>query len=126
MHDPQMIKGVLSLLLLLLCRDRDDYGYSLVVRLQGFGFRELTEGSVYPALSRLEARGLLDAYLERSRSGPARKYYRLTDAGRAEMARAHEAWTSLAGAVIAVHEGRTVAASVDAPLVPSSSEELSR
>jgi PadR family transcriptional regulator len=98
-QDPQMLKGALSLLLLRLCQTREDYGYSIVVRLQRAGFPELTEGSVYPALSRLESRGLLDARLVRSTSGPARKYYRLTASGAAELARAHRAWTALVGAV---------------------------
>jgi PadR family transcriptional regulator PadR len=98
-HDTQMLKGVLSPLLLALCRDRHDYGYSLVVRLQRAGFQELTEGSVYPALSRLEARGLLESYLARSASGPARKYYRITESGQVELARAGRAWTALVEAV---------------------------
>jgi len=94
-HDPQMLKGTLSLLLLRLVGDQDDYGYALVVRLRDAGFAELTEGSVYPALTRLESAGLLDSRLVRSTSGPARKYYVLTDAGRAEASRALEAWTAL-------------------------------
>ena len=49
-HDPQMLKGVLSLLLLELCARHEDYGYALVVRLQERGFSELAEGTVYPAL----------------------------------------------------------------------------
>ena len=94
-HDPQMLKGVLALLLLRLVGDRDDYGYALVVRLREAGFEELTEGSVYPALTRLESAGLLDSRLVRSTSGPARKYYVLTAAGRVETSRALEAWTTL-------------------------------
>ncbi len=98
-HDPQMLKGVLSLLLLQLCLAREDYGYALVVRLNQLGFPELSEGTVYPALSRLEAQGLLEAHLVRSSSGPARKYYRATDSGSAELARGRRAWAELVGAV---------------------------
>ena len=94
-HDPQMLKGALSLLLLRLIGDQDDYGYALVVRLREAGFTELTEGSVYPALSRLESAGLLDSHLVRSASGPARKYYVLTAAGQSEAARSLDAWTTL-------------------------------
>ena len=101
-----MLKGVLSLLLLRLCEAREDYGYSIVVRLHRSGFADLAEGTVYPALSRLESRGLLEAYLVPSSSGPARKYYRLTDSGRTEMVRAHEAWIGLVSAVDgALNEG---------------------
>jgi PadR family transcriptional regulator PadR len=98
-HDPQMLKGVLALLLLHLLAVREDYGYSLVLRLQEQGFDGLAEGTVYPALTRLESQGLLEARLVRSASGPARKYYRPTDAGRAEMARAGQAWQDLTSAV---------------------------
>ena len=94
-HDPQMLKGVLSLLLLRLVGDRDDYGYALLVRLREAGFTDLTEGSVYPALTRLESAGLLDSRLVRSNSGPARKYYTLTTAGQSEAARTLESWTTL-------------------------------
>jgi PadR family transcriptional regulator PadR len=104
-HDPQMLKGVLGLLLLHLLAVREDYGYALVVRLQEQGFAGLAEGTVYPALTRLESQGLLAARLVRSASGPARKYYRLTDAGLAEMTRAGQAWDELASAVARVVGG---------------------
>ena len=45
------------------------------------GFGDMAEGTVYPALARLEQAGRLDAYLVPSEKGPARKYYRLTAAG---------------------------------------------
>jgi PadR family transcriptional regulator, regulatory protein PadR len=94
-HDAQMLKGVLSLLLLRLIQEREDYGYALVVRLQEAGFTDLTEGTVYPALSRMESAGLLQSRLRRSTSGPARKYYRLTSAGEGELFRTLAAWTTL-------------------------------
>lgn len=98
-HDPQMLKGVLSLLLLQLCTLQEDYGYSLVVRLQELGFRDLAEGTVYPALTRLESQGFLEARLVRSSSGPARKYYRPTETGAAELARTRADWLTLVQAV---------------------------
>jgi PadR family transcriptional regulator PadR len=90
-----MLKGVLSLLLLQLVLREEDYGYSLVVRLQQNGFHDLSEGSVYPALTRLEGAGLLGSRLLRSSSGPARKYYAITPAGRVELERGLEAWQAL-------------------------------
>jgi PadR family transcriptional regulator PadR len=98
-QDAQMLKGVLSLLLLRLLGDRDDYGYALVVRLREAGFADLAEGSVYPALTRLESAGLLDSRLVRSAAGPARKYYVLTVAGQSEAERALGAWTTLSANV---------------------------
>ena len=101
-HDPQMLKGVLPLLLLRLVADTEDYGYSVVLRLHDLGLGELNEGTVYPALSRLETRGLLGSRLVPSSSGPARKYYELTPAGAEELARAVAAWKTLADTVHAV------------------------
>lgn len=98
-HDAQMLKGVLSLLLLQLCTIQEDYGYSLVVRLQELGFTDLAEGTVYPALTRLESQGFLEARLVRSTSGPARKYYRPTAAGASELARTRADWLALVEAV---------------------------
>ena len=101
-HDPQKLKGVLSALLLHLCTQQEDYGYSIVVRLHEAGFAELAEGTVYPALVRLESRGLLAARLVKSSSGPARKYYRITESGASERDRALTAWWSLVSTVRSV------------------------
>lgn len=49
-HDPQMLKGVLGLVLLQLLDEGDGYGYGIVTRLQEIGFDDLAEGTVYPAL----------------------------------------------------------------------------
>jgi PadR family transcriptional regulator PadR len=101
-HDPQMLKGVLSVLLLSLLTQQEDYGYRVVVRLQEHGFSNLAEGTVYPALARLESQGLLSSRLVRSDSGPARKYYTPTAAGADELARAAQAWQQLVGSVSSV------------------------
>lgn len=110
-HDPQMLKGVLALLLLHLVAEHEDYGYAIVVRLHDQGLADLTEGSVYPALTRLESGGLLDSRLVRSSSGPARKYYGITAPGRAELARGLTAWGSLVETVDRVLTPRTPARS---------------
>lgn len=98
-HDPQMLKGVLAVLLLQLVAEQEDYGYALVLRLHDQGLADLTEGSVYPALTRLESGGLLVSRLVRSSSGPARKYYAITPAGRSELARGIAAWGALVDSV---------------------------
>lgn len=98
-HDPQMLRGVLTLLLLQVLAQDDGYGYGIVTRLQDTGFPDLTEGTVYPALTRLENAGALTSYLRRSGQGPARKYYRLTDDGRQQLSRARAAWDDLVTSV---------------------------
>jgi len=94
-YDPQMLKGVLTPLLLILLDGREDYGWSVVSRLQQAGFTELNEGTVYPALTRLEKTGLLTSTLRPSTSGPARKYYLTTPKGREEHQRLVLAWRDL-------------------------------
>lgn len=98
-HDPQLLKGVLPLVLLRLLDRREDYGYSVVVRLHQLGFAGLNEGTVYPALTRLEKRKLITSRLVKSSSGPARKYYRLSTTGAEELRRATDAWTELVATV---------------------------
>lgn len=99
-----MLKGALSLLLLELVARQEDYGYSLVSRLRDAGFADLTEGTVYPALSRLRGAGLLESRLVRSSSGPARTYYVLTAAGEAEREQGRVAWSTLVDSVARVLE----------------------
>lgn len=94
-----MLKGLVTFLLLDLVTSAPDYGYSLVVRLHEHGFTDLAEGTVYPALARCEHAGWVEAYLVPSGKGPARKYYRLTDAGAAECALARDNWNHLSGLV---------------------------
>jgi len=93
-HDPQLLKGLLSFVLLHLLAEQDSYGYEVVSRLQQEGI-EVLEVTVYPALSRLEREGRLSSRLVASASGPARKYYRPTQAGYAELARGSRSWRAL-------------------------------
>jgi PadR family transcriptional regulator PadR len=94
-----MLKGLITLLLLWLLDDQEDYGYAMVVRLQTAGLTDITEGTVYPALARCERAGWIEAHYVPSEKGPARKYYRPTDSGRAELARSLDSWNRLAGLV---------------------------
>lgn len=92
-HDPQLLKGVLSLLLLHLLAERESYGYEVVQRLQAAGLTDVLEGTVYPALARLEREGRITARLVPSSSGPARKYYRPTVAGYQALESGVATWT---------------------------------
>ena len=62
-HDPQLLKGVLSLLLLWLLAERESYGYELVQRLHEIGLSGISDGTVYPALARLEREARVSARL---------------------------------------------------------------
>jgi PadR family transcriptional regulator PadR len=98
-HDPQLLKGVLSVLLLQLLAERESYGYEVVQRLHEIGLADILEGTVYPALARLEREGRVSARLVSSNAGPARKYYRPTPAGYEALATGTANWQSLADVV---------------------------
>jgi PadR family transcriptional regulator PadR len=78
----QLRKGVLELCILNALAARERYGYDLVKRLCEIPGLGITEGTVYPLLSRLRVQGLVQTQLVESPEGPARKYYGLTAAGR--------------------------------------------
>jgi len=78
----QVRKGLLELCILNLLLEGEQYGYDIirkVLQVPGFG---ITEGTLYPLLSRLKVQGMVKSRLEESSAGPARKYYSLTDKGR--------------------------------------------
>ncbi len=98
-HDPQLLKGVLSLLLLQLLAERESYGYEVLQRLHEAGLTDVLEGTVYPALARLEREARVRARLVSSNSGPARKYYRPTRAGYQALAAGTASWSALSDVV---------------------------
>jgi PadR family transcriptional regulator PadR len=78
----QVRKGVLELCILRALEHQERYGYELVKTLASAPGLTLTEGTLYPLLSRLRVAELVSARLEESDEGPARKYYALTREGR--------------------------------------------
>jgi PadR family transcriptional regulator PadR len=78
----QVRKGLLELCVLNTLADRECYGYEIVktmVSIPGLG---VTEGTLYPLLSRLRLQGMVKTRLVESKEGPARKYYALTPQGK--------------------------------------------
>ncbi len=97
----ELLKGHLDLLLLSVLADGPSHGYAAIDELRRRGGFDLPEGSVYPALHRLEAGGLLDSRWS-SESGRRRRVYSLTRSGRRELSRRREEWRAFSGAVGAV------------------------
>lgn len=104
--DAQLLKGVLPVLVLGLLAVEESYGYDLVVRLQDAGLDQIASGTVYPVLNRLEREGLLEARLQPSPAGPARKYYRPTKAGESAYADGLIAWARVADVVTTIKAAR--------------------
>lgn len=82
--------GLVGLVLLAVLEQaqEDLYGYQIAKRLQGeaAGNAPVKQGALYPVLRQLSANGLLASRIVPSYAGPPRRYYRITEAGRAALA----------------------------------------
>jgi PadR family transcriptional regulator, regulatory protein PadR len=93
----QLKKGVLELCVLALLSRADSYAYEIASRLaEGI---DMGEGTIYPLMRRMQDDGLVETYLVESPSGPSRKYYRLTEAGKQSFVSQKDAWSAFAKAV---------------------------
>ncbi|MGG5253563.1 PadR family transcriptional regulator [Neobacillus sp. SM06] len=94
MFNRELVKGSTSLILLQLLNERDMYGYELVKELEqrsdnGFSVKE---GTLYPALHKLEKQEYIECYWLEQEKGPARKYYRITGPGKEMLAEKTREW----------------------------------
>ena len=99
----EVLKGHVDFLLLATLREAPLHGYGVVDKLRGSsdGAFDLAEGTVYPALYRLEAAGLLSSKWTTA-GGRRRRVYQLTRRGRTELARERKEWKAFSHAVEAV------------------------
>lgn len=91
----QMLKGLLEGCILKIVNDHETYGYEICERLESYGFEEISEGSVYPILIRLEKRKLLYSLMKKSPLGPMRKYYYTTEEGILELDIFVDSWNEI-------------------------------
>jgi PadR family transcriptional regulator, regulatory protein PadR len=94
-------QGTLDLLILKIAALGPVHGYAIAQRLQQVsrGVVQVPQGSLYPALHRLEKRGLLVADWKATETGRDAKFYRLTRTGRARLESEVAGWQRLADAV---------------------------
>jgi PadR family transcriptional regulator PadR len=94
----ELKRGSLELIVLHLLNGREAYGYEIVSELTSRtnGSLEVTDGTLYPVLYRLERAGLAAVRWETPVRGVPRKYYRLTDEGRRELTTLRREWMSFA------------------------------
>ena len=96
----QLKKGVLELCVLALLSSHDSYAYEIASRLaEGI---DMGEGTIYPLMRRMQSDGLVDTYLVESSSGPPRKYYKLTEAGKESFVAQKAEWGAFSRAVQAI------------------------
>jgi PadR family transcriptional regulator PadR len=95
------LHGTLDMLVLKVLERAPMHGYAIAVRLQQISrdVLQVEEGSLYPALYRMEQRAWLSSEWAPTDTGRRARFYRLTRAGRAQLAAETESWSRLTGAV---------------------------
>ncbi len=89
-----LIRGHTETILLARLMPHDSYGYEInkTIRILSGERFELKEATLYTAFRRLEEQGFIESYWGGEATGARRRYYRITEAGRAEYRRQAEAW----------------------------------
>ncbi len=98
----QLLRGALDMCLLALLAREPAHGYELVRRVEAAGFDAVGYGTVYPLLTRMRRLGLVADEMQASPSGPPRKVYALTEAGRSRLRSWHRQWARFVGVVDAL------------------------
>ena len=98
----QLRRGTLEYCVLALLRDGPKYGFELVRTLSAANGLLISEGTIYPLLSRLRRDQQVTTSWQESEAGPPRRYYELTDAGRRVLAEFTDEWARFQTAVDAL------------------------
>ncbi|MCK4368481.1 MAG: helix-turn-helix transcriptional regulator [Dehalococcoidales bacterium] len=90
----QLMKGITEPVLLYLINEVPTYGYNLIKELEKrtTGYFKLKGGTIYPALQRLETKGLVKSRRQRTTERQARKYYQITEKGQQFLANRLAEW----------------------------------
>lgn len=94
-----MLKGTLESCILKVISYEETYGYEISQQLNEYGFSNISEGTIYPLLLRLEKNGLITATYRESPLGPKRKYFSISEAGNTELKAFSKHWKELESAV---------------------------
>lgn len=99
-------------LVLAILAEGDSYGYAILKRVRELsgGALEWTDGMLYPVLHRLERSGLVEARWDQAETGRKRKYYRVTDAGRAQLDEERRQWSTVDQALRNIWSGLAIVA----------------
>ncbi len=100
----QFYRGTLEGCILKVISDEEVYGYEIAERLKKYGLNEVSEGTIYPLLLRLEKNGFVDSEKKESAFGPKRKYYRLSSLGKAELKNFYDSWRELRDSIDRIFE----------------------
>src|SRR4030042_1799917 len=92
---PDLLRGNTEAILLCLISELDDtYGYRLIREIEerSQGFLQFKEGTVYPALRKLEGEGLIEGSWRETANGQQRRYYRITEKGKETLTKKMAMW----------------------------------
>jgi PadR family transcriptional regulator PadR len=97
----ELLPGTLDMLILKALSLGAIHGYGVLLRIEATsrGLLSLEQGSLYPALYRLQHQGLIDAEWGRSENNRRAKFYRLTERGEARLARETSRWGEMVDAI---------------------------
>jgi len=100
----ELLQGTLDLLILKVVALGSIHGYGISQRLRQISKEvlQVQQGSLYPALHRLEKRGWLEASWGESDNGRPARFYRLSAAGRKQLAREEKTWQRMSSAIALV------------------------
>ncbi|AKL96023.1 transcriptional regulator, PadR family [Clostridium aceticum] len=105
--DRELMKGSTSLIILNILKEYDMYGYQIAKEMTRRSEEQLDvkEGTLYPALHKLEKKGYVTSYLKEQDKGPARKYYRLTQEGLIILKQKKKEWNIFSKMIDGMLEG---------------------
>lgn len=106
LDNTQILKGILEGCILKLIDDNPVYGYELALKLQEYQL-DVSEGSIYPVLLRLQKKKLITGKMKKSASGPNRKYYYLTKEGKKYLKEFEVSWKNIKDSVDDLMDGGT-------------------
>lgn len=95
----QLMRGTLEGCILKIISIEITYGYEIMEKLKNYGFNDISEGTIYPLLVRLEKRKIIFSEFKPSPLGPNRKYYFITSEGKDILNSFEEYWNSLSKTV---------------------------
>ncbi|MTH53938.1 PadR family transcriptional regulator [Bacillus mangrovi] len=95
----QLLKGILEGCILAVIKEESIYGYELSKKLQAAGLSEISEGTIYPVLLRLQKNKWIIGKMAPSPSGPSRKYYELTEEGEQALQMIIDEWNQLSAPI---------------------------
>jgi transcriptional regulator len=107
--DKEIMKGSIDILILSIISKGYTYGYEITKKLkeQSNDLYQMSEGTLYPALKRLEKKGCLESYWGESNVAARRKHYCLTDKGKQELSKKTQEWKQVNNLVQRCTEGLT-------------------